>query len=80
MTDLSPRSFGRGGWGVVDGAGELVAGPYSCVYTAIGAAARLERQARERTRPCLTCGATFRSQGAHHRMCGPCRTRAKRLG
>ena len=80
MTDLSPRSFGRGGWGVVDGAGELVAGPYSCIYTAIGAAERLERQAKERLRPCISCRNPMKSSHAGHRMCERCRARARAIG
>lgn len=34
---------------------------------------RLEREARLKARPCLCCGATFASEGAHHRMCDDCR-------
>jgi len=32
-----------------------------------------------RKRPCITCGAAFMSEGAHHRMCGTCRTRRDAL-
>jgi len=28
------------------------------------------------TRPCLRCRKPFESEGAHHRLCGPCSNRA----
>lgn len=31
------------------------------------------REAAARPRPCLCCGATMLSTGAHHRLCDPCR-------
>ena len=31
------------------------------------------RAARARRRPCLCCGAPFRSEGPHNRLCDPCR-------
>lgn len=34
------------------------------------------RRSRLVTRPCICCGAHFKSQGAHHRMCNDCRTTA----
>lgn len=40
---------------------------------------RMERAAKLTPRPCLCCGATFASEGAHHRMCGPCRSDASRI-
>lgn len=33
---------------------------------------RLQRQARIKRRPCLRCGATFTSEGAHNRLCNSC--------
>ena len=33
------------------------------------------RQAQER--PCITCGKTFESEGAHNRMCNVCRCAAR---
>ena len=30
----------------------------------------------KRVRPCIRCGDEFRSEGAHHRMCQPCRAHA----
>lgn len=34
---------------------------------------RLQRRAAAVLRPCLCCRRTFRSQGAHNRLCDPCR-------
>ena len=34
---------------------------------------KLERAARRKRRPCITCGKPFLSEGPHHRMCAPCR-------
>lgn len=42
--------------------------------------ALIERQhlrSGRRARPCLTCGTTFDSTGFGHRMCDPCRLRAR---
>lgn len=33
----------------------------------------LEHEARFKSRGCITCGDTFMSEGAHHRMCNRCR-------
>ncbi|UTS79538.1 hypothetical protein OL67_000585 [Phaeobacter piscinae] len=35
----------------------------------------LERQARRKRRKCMTCSDPFMSEGAHNRMCNPCRAR-----
>lgn len=32
-----------------------------------------------RKRPCITCSVSFMSEGAHHRMCGTCRTRGEAM-
>jgi len=34
---------------------------------------RVEKQARMKDRPCITCGRTFTSEGPHNRMCNECR-------
>ncbi len=34
---------------------------------------KLERAARRKRRPCITCGGVFLSDGPHHRMCKGCR-------
>lgn len=78
--DLQTRSYGRGGWGVVDATGALKAGPYNCEYTAIMAIARLERQVRQRRRACLCCSASFLSDGPHNRLCNSCRRQDTGLG
>ena len=38
------------------------------------AEARREELIRELTRPCLSCGKPFLSEGSHRRMCQTCRT------
>lgn len=34
------------------------------------------RRAAQRPRACITCGNSFMSEGAHHRMCDKCRREA----
>lgn len=34
---------------------------------------KLAQLEQARTRPCMCCGTGFRSQGAHNRLCDPCR-------
>lgn len=34
----------------------------------------MARRAKCKTRPCITCGQPFLSEGAHNRMCKGCRT------
>jgi len=36
---------------------------------------RVAYEAKTTARNCLGCGQEFRSEGAHHRMCGRCRSR-----
>lgn len=38
--------------------------------------AKLPERQRPQLRACLTCGHGFESDGAHNRMCAPCRQRA----
>ncbi|PWE29994.1 hypothetical protein DDZ14_16265 [Maritimibacter sp. 55A14] len=63
--------------------GARVSGEYSQFSLADAARLRIEREstrrAKSRARDCMTCGTTFMSEGAHNRMCDPCRTRAGRL-
>lgn len=40
---------------------------------------RLERKAKRRVRPCISCCAEFMSEGAHHRMCKDCRSKASNM-
>ena len=35
----------------------------------------LERAARVKVRPCMTCDTMFRSEGPHNRLCDGCRKR-----
>lgn len=36
----------------------------------------LKQRAKTRPRACLCCGATFQSEGPHHRMCKRCRKKS----
>ncbi len=38
---------------------------------------KADAEAAKPQRPCITCGTPFASEGAHNRMCGTCRCRAK---
>jgi hypothetical protein len=40
-------------------------------------AAKLPSNRQAKERGCITCGTSFLSQGAHHRMCGDCRAMAR---
>lgn len=66
---------GNGRWAVFQG-NRKVSADFTQKDNAEEAMTRLERQARERSRPCLRCGTVFPSLGPHNRMCDPCRGRA----
>ncbi|MBR9764729.1 MAG: hypothetical protein GYB53_14675 [Rhodobacteraceae bacterium] len=68
---LDVRGSGRS-WAVFNGA-ERVSPHFSCEYTAVGAATRLEKQSRQRQRVCLCCRDRFISSGPGNRLCSPCR-------
>lgn len=53
--------------------GKAVMGPFYNRGRAEDVRDELVRKARMRKRPCLTCGTEFMSEGAHNRMCDPCR-------
>ena len=59
-------------WAVYRGASRI-SRYYSNHSMAETAAHGLERKARQQPRPCLCCGQTFPSEGAHNRMCTDCR-------
>ncbi len=40
---------------------------------------KLEREARRKRRPCITCGDPFLSDGPGNRMCDKCRARASEM-
>lgn len=40
-------------------------------------AAKLPSNRQARQRPCITCGTSFLSEGAHNRMCKACRNAAR---
>ncbi len=60
------------GWSVCKG-GLRVRGAYSNKGLAEAACDRMEREARCKRRPCITCGETFMSEGPGNRMCDKCR-------
>ena len=79
---LAVRNIGRNQYAVFDGA-DQVSGKfnYDGAHSRLDEIAGQRRQAsRQRTRACLCCGRAFESEGAHNRMCVPCRGRASRLG
>ncbi len=61
---------------VFDPAGEPVCRGFSCPDTAARKADQLDHEARLVDRNCITCRATFKSEGPHNRMCDPCREHA----
>ena len=67
------------GYFVVSPSDVRVSGPYHSKENALTNRDARQRQAdakaRRGPRPCLCCGAVFESEGAHNRMCGPCRLR-----
>ena len=63
----------EGGYAVFDADRMQVSRVYACQQSAIGMATRIEKKARQKMRPCLRCGSTFKSEGPHNRMCDPCR-------
>lgn len=60
------------GW-IVRKDGEKVYGAVSARWRAEEARDRIEREARRKRRPCITCGDIFTSDGPGNRMCGKCR-------
>jgi hypothetical protein len=67
--------FERGAWVVKDANRAVVSQPYWRECDAAAARDRLIRTARTTTRPCLCCQKPFKSEGAHNRLCDPCRGR-----
>ena len=69
------------GWQVVgpDGAvlPEVYASPVSAGKAAGQRNRMLKRSAGKQQRPCLCCGDKFLSEGAHNRLCDPCRRKAE---
>jgi len=53
--------------------GEVVHGP-ACHARAHEALERLKREAQRKTRQCMTCSASFLSDGPHNRLCKSCRS------
>lgn len=53
--------------------GTKVGGPYYNNDQAENARDEFERIAKMKERRCMTCDVLFMSEGAHNRMCDPCR-------
>ncbi|PIE09050.1 MAG: hypothetical protein CSA73_00550 [Rhodobacterales bacterium] len=66
------------GWSVFQG-GQKVRGAYSSEQIAEAACDRMEREARCKRRPCITCGKPFMSEGPGNRMCDKCRANASEV-
>lgn len=58
--------------------GVVVSGPHSRLL-ALDKRDELERKASWRERPCMCCREVFLSEGAHNRLCNPCRTKSTDL-
>jgi hypothetical protein len=66
------------GW-IVCKDGEKVIGAVSAKWRADDQREKLERDARKKLRPCITCRKAFLSEGAHNRMCKSCRASAREI-
>ena len=95
MADHPPRPAGSGAGGPVRGDvrvakfgsgyavwrdGLRITGAVASHEEAMGVAERKIAQARQRKRPCISCGTTIRSEGPHHRMCRQCRAQSDPTG
>lgn len=77
---LEVRPVGQGGrYSVFNAAGDRISGILGRDYAYAFAAAELRRD-RLKLRACLKCGAEFASEGAHNRMCDPCRSIGQSAG
>jgi hypothetical protein len=77
MAGLSLQRHGFG-WAVFGPDGRPVSGVYGDIGLAEvrleQLADRAEAAARRSRRDCLSCGASFMSEGFHHRLCTMCRS------
>lgn len=74
MAALDIRGSGRF-WLIVQG-NHIVGGPFAGEHIAVASMHGVERRIRKaaaKPRPCLCCGESFDSEGAHNRMCPVCR-------
>lgn len=81
MADRLEIRIGGGGHYRIYDAGRPITGKYSQFALAearlLNIRQQRERDRKSKVRPCLTCGQTFKSEGAHNRMCDGCRSRAR---
>ena len=66
-------------YAVFNGNGLRVSGFYHSEDRATTRLEKLVEGSAGDVRPCITCRAKFKSQGAHNRMCDPCRKRSMDL-
>jgi hypothetical protein len=57
--------------------GQIFGTPLSRQESVRRRADRLNAEARILVRSCLSCGTDFKSEGAHNRMCNPCRAKSE---
>lgn len=69
---------GGKGWSVINAAGHVLAYDNSekAAYCRAQAIERAARRVLIRQRPCMCCAQDFPSEGAHNRLCNPCRAAA----
>lgn len=73
---LTVRRQRDGTYDVFNEKGERVSEGHGERLVAERSADRIAWKTRRRTRLCMTCQTPFPSDGAHNRMCNPCRTGA----
>lgn len=67
---------GNSRWFVADAKGKPLKGCVSSREIAERQIDEMRREAQRKTRSCMTCGTSFRSEGNHNRMCDRCRSSA----
>lgn len=65
-----------GTYEVFNAAGVRVSSGHGEKLVAERLADKLAARDQRQPRPCMTCGTSFMSDGAHNRMCNPCRKHA----
>lgn len=81
VVDLDIHRLPRGGYVIVQGRRQVVPTVYPSEEDAAYRLPTLEKTMRREQatwRTCLCCTATFPSEGAHNRMCDPCRANPTR--
>lgn len=79
MPDVFSVFCHNGKYGIRTPEGSLVPGWYAAYHAALMRAEKMavdRARGRHKPRACLCCGQRFLSEGAHNRMCPPCRGRS----